>query len=69
MLYFSTKKSVFFWEKGKNPLTLVLGIAGVTLAPAAVGTQTRYGTFLLLDKQVTLGIWYRALAPAALDIT
>jgi hypothetical protein len=69
MLYFSTKKSVFFREKGKNPLTLVLGIAGVTLAQAAVGTQTRYLAFLLLDKQVTLGIWYRPLAIITLDIT
>jgi hypothetical protein len=40
MLYFSTKKSVFFREKGKNPLPLVLGIAGVALIQAAVGAQT-----------------------------
>jgi hypothetical protein len=67
MLYFSN--SSLLREKGKHPLSLVLGIAGIALAQAAVGAQTGYLTFLLLDKQVTLWVRYRALAPAALDIT
>ena len=67
MLYFL--RLALFREKGEHPLSLFLGIASVALAQTAIGAQAQDLALPFLNKQVSLGIWYRALAPVALDIT
>jgi len=41
---------------------------GIALAQAAISTQAGYLALFVLNKQVTLRIWYPALALITMDI-